>query len=119
MVEGSGTGAEGAMGTTRPFTNSRPPLKPGPLLGEDDAGEQMLLMMLLSSVTAPFLSIWWNLNILRGTLKGGGQPNLIHLSPAGLSRAYAFSLLRCSGGGRGSQRPHLFPRCAIGFLKGS
>ena len=54
MVDGSGTVAEGAMGTTCPFTNSRPPLKPGPLLGEDDAGGQMSLMTLVSNVTAPF-----------------------------------------------------------------
>jgi hypothetical protein len=40
------------------------------------------------------LNIWWNLNILRDTLKGGGQSNLILLSPAGLSRAYASSLSR-------------------------
>ena len=31
------------------------------------------------------LDIWWNLNILRATLNGGGQSNLTHLSPAGLS----------------------------------
>ena len=40
------------------------------------------------------LNIWWNLNILRDTLKGSGQSNLVLLSPAGLSRAYASSLLR-------------------------
>jgi hypothetical protein len=34
------------------------------------------------------LNIWWNLNILRDTLKGGGQSNLILLSPDGLSRSY-------------------------------
>jgi hypothetical protein len=39
------------------------------------------------------LKIWWNLNILRDTLKGSGQPNLVLLSPAGVSRAYASSLL--------------------------
>ena len=41
--------------------------------------------------------MWWNLNILRDTLKRGGRPNLILLSPAGVSRAYASSLLMCSG----------------------
>ena len=29
------------------------------------------------------LNIWWNLNILRDTLKGGGRSNLVLLSPAG------------------------------------
>ena len=43
------------------------------------------------------LNMWWNLNILRDTLKRGGQPNLVLLSPAGVSRAYASTLLMCSG----------------------
>ena len=30
------------------------------------------------------LNIWWNLNILRDTLRRGGQPNLVFLSPAGV-----------------------------------
>jgi hypothetical protein len=30
------------------------------------------------------LNIWWNLNMLRDTLKGGEQPDWV-LSPAGLS----------------------------------
>ena len=59
-----------------------------------------------------------SLNILRDTLKGGGQSNLVLLSPAGVSRVYASSLLRYSGGGPGSLRPRSFPRCAIGFQKG-
>jgi hypothetical protein len=40
------------------------------------------------------LKIWWNLNILRDTLKGSGQSNLVLLSLAGVSQAYASSLLR-------------------------
>ena len=38
-------------------------------------------------------------------MKGGGQSNLVLLSPAGLSRAYASSLSRYSGGGPRSLRP--------------
>ena len=38
------------------------------------------------------LNMWWNLNILRGLLEGSGQSNLVLLSPAGLSGAYASSL---------------------------
>jgi hypothetical protein len=34
---------------------------------------------------------------LRDILKGGGYPNPVLLSPAGLSRAYAYALLRYSG----------------------
>ena len=40
------------------------------------------------------LNIWWNLKILRGTLKGARQLSLTPWSPAGLSRAYASSILR-------------------------
>jgi len=40
------------------------------------------------------LNIWWNLNILRDTSEGGEQSNLVLLSPAGLSQAYASLLLR-------------------------
>ena len=43
------------------------------------------------------LNIWWNLNILRDTLRGSGQSNLALLSPTGLSRVYASSQLMCSG----------------------
>jgi hypothetical protein len=50
------------------------------------------------------LKIWWNLNILRDTLKGGEQPNLVLFSPAGVSRAYASSLSRYSSGVLGSLR---------------
>ena len=38
--------------------------------------------------------MWWNLNILRDTLKGSGQSDLILLSPAGRSRAYSSLFLR-------------------------
>ena len=40
------------------------------------------------------LNMWWNLKILRDMLKVGGQSHLIPLSPAGVSRACASSLLR-------------------------
>ena len=43
--------------------------------------------------------------------------DFILLSPAGLSRAYASSLLRYSGGDPGSLLPHLFPRYAIVLQK--
>ena len=48
-VPGSGT-AEGPMGTILPFTNTKPPSRPGPLLG----GGEAMLTVLSSIVTAPF-----------------------------------------------------------------
>jgi hypothetical protein len=41
-------------------------------------------------------------------LRRGGQSNLVLLSPAGLSRAYASSLSRYSGGSPRSLRPRPF-----------
>ena len=38
------------------------------------------------------LNIWWNLNILRDTLRRATQLNLIPWSPTRLSRAYASTL---------------------------
>ena len=46
------------------------------------------------------LNIWWNLHILRDALRKVRQlVNPIRWSPAGVSRAYALSLSRRSGGG--------------------
>ena len=61
------------------------------------------------------LNIWRNLNILRDTLRRVRLLiNLIPLSPAGLSRTYASSLLSYAGGGQKSfATPSLPSMCPI------
>ena len=61
--------------------------------------------------------MWWNLNILRDTLRRGGQPTLVLLSPAGVSRAYASSLLMCSGKAQDSYSALPALDAPVGFIQ--
>ena len=56
MVAGSGTGAEGPIGTILPLLSySRPPLKPRPLLGAGQTFAIVLLSMVTTAVCAKAL----------------------------------------------------------------
>jgi len=52
---------------------------------------------------------------IEGYFKGSGQSNLVLLSPAGLSRAYASSPLMCSGKAQNSYRALPAFNAPVGF----
>ena len=62
-------------------------------------------------------NMWWNLNILRDTLEGGGQSNLVLLSAAGLSRAYCVLALKVPSG-RSEGPLHISSESAVPSFSG-